>query len=167
MPRSDLPVADDHRPPGHRRRRLLRYAVGCVVLAAGGYALIAGATAPDHRTLRGERRTITLPDGSTAELAGGSDLSVKYDQAARRVILHRGQASFRVQPFPAWPFAVDAGQGRIGTDAATFTVGISGNTVTVRGIDGQIAVAGTKIAGGRLLRYGPEGTGPVLDAPAD
>ncbi len=162
---SDLLVADDDRPRGFGRRRLLRYAVGGVVLAAGGHAIIVGATPPDYRTARGERRMITLPDGSTADLAEASDLTVRYDPGLRLIVLHRGRASFHATPFPGRPFVVEADGVRTETASGRFEVGIAPDAVTVTVAQGNVTAAGTELATGRLLHYGAAGTGPIQDSP--
>ncbi len=164
MARSDLLVTDDARPRGPSRRRVLRYAVGGVVLAAGSHAIIVGATAPDYRTARGERRMITLPDGSTADLAEASDLSVRYDPGLRLIVLHRGRASFHATPFPGRPFVVEAEGVLTETVGGRFEVGIAREAVTVTVAQGTVTTAGTELAAGRLLHYGAAGTGPIQDS---
>ncbi|NPD17753.1 DUF4880 domain-containing protein [Xinfangfangia sp. D13-10-4-6] len=97
-----------------RRRRLSRRAA-----IAGGSALVLAPltvwlTRPgrfaDYRTLAGETRELLLPDGSRVELAAGSALSMDYATKERRLVLHLGEAFFKVATDPERPFIVNAGQ---------------------------------------------------------
>ncbi len=62
-----------------------------------------GAT---YRTVRGEQRSFTLPDGSIVQLNTLSTLKVSFDEDYRRLELARGEAYFRVAPNKHRPFEV-------------------------------------------------------------
>lgn len=117
----------------------------------GSAAGLIGATAlyvrgrddlfADHTTGVGERRTVSLADGSAVELGSYSALSVDFTPAARRVRLHRGQGFFDVRKDPT-PFSVDAAGGTVQALGARFdvkhfdgevTTVVSENAVTVSG----------------------------------
>src|SRR5688572_13033918 len=56
------------------------------------------STAQEHRTARGEQRTITLPDGSTVVLSASSAVRIAEDFAENRTVRLEGEAFFDVQP---------------------------------------------------------------------
>src|SRR5262249_12215346 len=91
----------------------LRWAAALVALLMGA-ALIAGllqwrTARPDvYETALGERRGITLVDGSRISLDAASRLTVRYTEALRRLELERGQARFDVARDAARPFVVGA-----------------------------------------------------------
>jgi transmembrane sensor len=60
----------------------------------------------DYATRPGERREITLAEGSSAYLDGDSALTVKLDSNSRRIRLLRGRAWFDVMPNKDSSFAV-------------------------------------------------------------
>ena len=97
------------RPPG-RRRFLLAAAAVAAVAAPAAVLLLRPDLLADHSTAVGERRKVTLEDGSTVELAGSSSLSVDFSAEARRVVLHDGEAFFDVARGTR-PFVVQAADG--------------------------------------------------------
>ena len=123
------------------RRTVLRgVAVGTVILgtAAGGRMLLGPHPMADHATRAGERRTVILPDGSTAMLSTRTALSLDFDAGRRSVRLLDGEAWFRVVADPAGrPFQVEAGGGR--TTAL-------GTAFAVASADGAVAVSVTEHA---------------------
>ncbi|MEM9624046.1 MAG: FecR domain-containing protein [Pseudomonadota bacterium] len=65
----------------------------------------------DHRTAPGERRTLTLEDGSRIELGPHSAITIDYDAQTRRVKLLSGVGYFmprRLDADETRPFVVDA-----------------------------------------------------------
>ena len=61
---------------------------------------LQGASSPfaDVRTAVGERRKVSLPDGSTVELAGNAALNVEFTAGKRSVELLQGEVFFSVLP---------------------------------------------------------------------
>ncbi|MBM7852187.1 transmembrane sensor [Methylopila capsulata] len=85
-------------------------------LAIGlGGAFAAGAFGPpraffaDERTSAGERRTISLADGSTVEADASTSFDVELRPAERRLTLYSGRIHVAVAPDAARPFVVEAG----------------------------------------------------------
>ncbi|HSW04723.1 FecR domain-containing protein [Aquabacterium sp.] len=81
--------------PAPARRSVLR---GLGLLAAAG--IVAGAVAEkrpwqlamaEHRTARGEKRDLTLPDGSRLTLNTASAVDLRFGADARRVLLRSGE----------------------------------------------------------------------------
>lgn len=119
-------------------------------LIAGGGLVIAGFVladplrlrrTADHTTAIGERRTIILPDGSSAYLNAGSALSVAFSDRDRRLVLHEGQATFTVARDSARPFIVQAKGGRSLAVGTVFDVDIRPSEVVVTVVEGTVAVS--------------------------
>src|SRR3546814_11650488 len=66
-----------------------------------------------YRTVLGERRVVTLADGSTVSLDAASEVRVAYSERARELALVRGQARFDVATDPHRPSAVQAHDQRV------------------------------------------------------
>lgn len=95
-------------------RRHLALAVAATVLAAavlGGFVFLPGGSAITHRTDVGERRDVSLPDGSRVELNTATELLVEYTEERRRIVMSRGEAFFQVAEEENRPFTVAAGRG--------------------------------------------------------
>jgi transmembrane sensor len=89
----------------------------------------------------GERRTLTLADGSSIDLNARSKVRVRFSSAERDVELLQGQALFEVAKDKARPFVVTAGETQVRAVGTQFDVNrrASGTTVTV--IEGTVAVS--------------------------
>lgn len=120
------------RPPSRRRRGLLIAAVAAVCVAAPVGALLwrPGLLA-DHATAVGERRSVTLADGSSVELAGASSISVDFAAGIRRVVLREGEAFFTVAGDADRPFVVEADGTRVRALGTSFDVKLGDGSVTV------------------------------------
>ncbi|MPZ11431.1 MAG: DUF4880 domain-containing protein [Kiloniellaceae bacterium] len=113
-------------PPPVSRRWVWRGLAASVVLAAG-YSAYRTADPlvmlhADYRTAPGEMRTITLPDGSTAQLNTDSAIAVRYGASRREVELLAGEAGFTVAK------AVEGG----------------GRAFVVQAADGEVTALGTR-----------------------
>ncbi|KAF2988690.1 FecR family protein [Methylocystis sp. MJC1] len=85
----------------------------------------------DHYAGVGERKVVTLDDGSWAQLDSRSSISVHYSAAERRVTLLSGEAWFDVAPDPARPFVVEAGEGSVTALGTAFDVALDGSGARV------------------------------------
>ncbi len=154
------------------RRDWLKRAAGLAIVAgAGGYLLGAQDWLADHRTAIGETRHITLPDGSTLELGGGSALSLAFSPGQRLVRLHRGEAFFDVAPDPARPFLVQAAEGRLHALGTRFNVKRNDDAVTLTVAEHLVAVAlpgaaARTLGAGQQLRYAGHAFGPLRQVDA-
>lgn len=120
-----------------------RVAAGAVVIGAivwGGW-LWRGMPA-HYGTALGERRIIALADGSRVSLDSGSEVSVRYTEAARVLELIRGQARFDVARDVARPFSVRVRDRKIIATGTAFNVDLAGQTVLVTLIEGHVLVVG-------------------------
>lgn len=126
----------------------------------------------DHSTAAGERRTVTLADGSQVQLNTDSAIAVDFSGPSRRVTLRRGEAFFTVTSDRSRPFEVTA------MGAVTRVVG---TRFAVRQMDGSTRVAveegtvevhcpagmasaedGVRLTAGETVRY-EQGVCPVRE----
>lgn len=165
-----------------RARRWTRVAAvaACLLLLAGGTALWTGdplvMMTADYRTGPGERRLVTLSDGSTVDLGPASAIAVDYTGRARQVELLSGVAYFTAAPAVAGesrPFVVDAAGGSARALGTRFMVErLSADvevTVTEHAVEVALATpTGDRptilLAQGQSVRYSDNGLGPAETA---
>jgi transmembrane sensor len=68
---------------------------------------LIGAASQTIQTERGERREVTLADGSVLQVDPDTRLRIRFDSGFRRVALEKGRALFHVAKNPKRPFLVD------------------------------------------------------------
>lgn len=123
-------AADLAKPP---RRRPWGAAIAASLLAAmlgyGGWQQ-APVLLADYHTSTGERRTITLEDGSKVTLNSASALSVNFSDSRRVVSLKAGEALFEPVDDPR-PFVVDSGHDAVQGSGAVFSVRRQGASSSV------------------------------------
>lgn len=145
---------------GRRHRTMRRLAAG----AAAGLALAAGAwffawrEPPADRTqvvatAVGERRQLTLADGSTLELDAASEIVVRYAERRRDVELRKGQAYFSVAHAPERPFTVTAAGVRSRALGTRFAVGRRGDRVAVTVAEGRVRVTAPQAGRSEPVRH--------------
>ncbi|MGH8210217.1 MAG: FecR family protein [Steroidobacteraceae bacterium] len=119
----------------------LAASIAMACIAASVFAWVATHRFPTYTTDIGERRSITLSDGSTIELNARSNVRVKFSKAERGVELVDGQALFEVAKEKARPFVVHSGAAVVRAVGTQFDVyrNKSGTTVTV--VEGRVTVA--------------------------
>jgi len=169
-PLSSLLVADirlRHVPVS--RRGWLRAAAGIAVIAGTCLAAAAAWSRAEYRTGPAERRSVTLADGSSVELAGGSAFSTSFSANERRLTLHAGEANFTVAKDAARPFVVMAAGGEIRALGTAFDVKHAADRVVVAVTEHAVAVsqdggAPATVAAGQQVSYGAAGLGPILPA---
>jgi transmembrane sensor len=123
-------------PPRRRRWPAVALAA-CLALAflAGPEAVLR--LRADALTGVGERRVVTLPDGSVAMLNTDSAIAVQ----GRTVRLLRGEAAFTVAPDPAHPFTVLSGRGGTTALGTRFIVRQDGDGAGVTVIEHAVRIA--------------------------
>jgi transmembrane sensor len=112
-----------------------RLPVGRRVLFAGAAAASVAAVAvalpalgplsrlyADHATVVGDRKRVSLADGSVVVLNTATAVSVDYSGKERRVVLHDGEALFDVAKDAARPFIVVAGGAVVRAVGTAFVV---------------------------------------------
>ena len=131
-------------------------AVAIVLVGFGAAWWLLRPVAHTYSTALGGHETISLPDGSIAELNTSTTLHVAINAAARAVLLEKGEVYFQVRHDAARPFTVEAGGYRI-TDLGTNFV--------VRN-DGQLKV--TLLKGRvRLDSFASPRSAPIFLAPGE
>jgi transmembrane sensor len=116
-----------------------------VALSAVGGAAYWGATKPDvYSTVLGERRTVTLADGSRVALDSGTVIKVRLRREARKLELIRGQARFDVAHDVTRPFSVRARDQTVVATGTSFNVDLLGPKVLVTLIEGRVSVVTDK-----------------------
>lgn len=147
-----------------RRRNALRWAMpltgaAMLVLALGIGWRTWNPTQPGqhYATATGERRALTLDDGSTALLDTDSALAVRYSRLRREVVLERGQAQFSVTPQPRRPFVVHTDLGAVRALGTQFQVRKRAGGVEVTLMEGVVEVSAPVGGGGeaRVARLAP------------
>jgi transmembrane sensor len=99
--------------------------------------MLSGRT---YSTDVGERRSVTLPDGSKVLLDSRSSLRVDFTAATRQVELVHGQALFAVIHDPRKPFLVRAGGTVIRDIGTQFDVKQRPEDTVVTVVEGRVAV---------------------------
>jgi transmembrane sensor len=107
----------------------------------------------------GEVRTVRLDDGSRAVLDSDSAIALDYTAGERGIRVLRGAAWFEVQPDPARPFRVHAGDSTATAVGTAYAVDARGEAIEVVVTHGVVAVAGSggapvQVVAGQRLRAG-------------
>jgi transmembrane sensor len=113
-------------------------AAGVVLAATAGGAWWLSPTT--YRTDIGERRVVTLQDGSRISLDAASILRVRYTRGERKLELVKGQARFDVARDLARPFVVDAGDRTISATKGAFNIDRAAQKVCVTLLDGAAVI---------------------------
>lgn len=90
----------------------------------------------------GMRETHTLPDGSSIDLNTNSLVEVDFEPERRRLVLHRGEATFTVAPDTARTFSVVAGDTIFEAVGTEFNLEMTGERqIELLVTDGEVLVA--------------------------
>ncbi|MBT9372884.1 FecR domain-containing protein [Rhizobium sp. CSW-27] len=110
---------------GLGRGRLVGAAAAALLLAIAvvhQYPVLMLRWQSDYVTMTGERRSITLPDGSTVLMNTASAIAVDFEEEHRRVTLLGGEAFFDVRHDPAHPFVVTGHYAQVTVTGTAFSV---------------------------------------------
>jgi transmembrane sensor len=102
-----------------------------------------------HSTGVGEQHVLRLADGTQVRLDTDTRLRVRYDGAARRVILDQGQALFTVAHDNVRPFRVEAGETEVTALGTVFDVRRDPGGARVTLVSGSVAVSDPDDGGAR------------------
>lgn len=127
-----------------RRRFVMGLTAACALtLAVGVIGPRLWSPAPEFTqslaTARGERKRVTLPDGSLLELNTDTQVRVALYADRRLVELLAGEALFTVSPDAARPFTVDAGDAQVLVTGTRFNVRRDGAAVALAVDEGSVA----------------------------
>lgn len=126
-------------PKRFRRPAMLAGAAACV-LAAGAFLFWQQYRPDVYRTGFGERRVVTLADGSEITLDSRSEVRVRYTADARALTLLRGQARFDVAHDVTRPFSVTAAGHKVVATGTAFDVDLLGPKLMVTLLKGHVVV---------------------------
>jgi transmembrane sensor len=121
-------------------------AVACV---AGGAFLFQGSGETKFVTALGERRVLTLADGSQIELNTSSELRLARSQ--RQAWLDKGEAYFQIVHDAKHPFTVVVAGKRVEDLGTKFLVHTEGDKFTVSLYEGKAAIKASETGKGREL----------------
>ena len=154
--------------PAPTRRR--KFAPAFAVAACAVAACVAGAIVvvpylanrlgeSGWATELGERREVTLNDGSVVDLAPSSEVRARFENDMRVISLKRGEALFHVAKDPNRPFIVQVANTRVRAVGTVFNVAQSDQGVSVTVVEGRVSVSerGTANEAGRSEQSTPLG----------
>lgn len=137
-----------------------RAAAAACFLALVGVGIFMGVAAwradrpIEYATELGERRVVTLTDGSRISLDSGTEVRVRYSDEARDIDLVRGQARFDVAHDVTRRFLVHANDQTVVATGTAFNVDLSGRRVSVTLIEGSVVVLQSRAPRQRLAAPG-------------
>ena len=138
-------------------RPLAAIAAVLLIAAVAGVGSYTWLNRPDdYQTAAGERRVVTLADGSRLSLDASSEVTVQYRKHARDLHLLKGQARFDVAHDKSRPFSVVAGNQRVIATGTAFNIDMAGPKVFVTLIEGHVVVVNEDNAGRWELRAGQQ-----------
>jgi len=126
------------RPAVPARRMAAAAMLAIALLGAGVLPLVSRGDV--YQTGRGERRVVTLRDGSVLSLDALTKVSVHYQKNARRLTLERGQARFDVAHDVSRPFSVTARDRTVVATGTAFNIDVLRPEVRVTLIEGRVLV---------------------------
>lgn len=149
---------------GRSRKQLFIYSVAATVLLALGLT----AFTPDgwlgvsqtYIAEKGDRKTITLADGSNLDLNTESEVRVHFNHWRRTVELIKGEAFFTVSHDAERPFEVNAGSGRIRDIGTAFEVYKKPDQIVVAVQEGLVeiqALTKRELTAGQQLAFNDMG----------
>lgn len=121
----------------------------------------------DYKTAAGEQRLISLSDGSSILLNTASKISVDYSQQLRSVILHSGEAHFKVAKDANRPFEVTTEGGKVRALGTAFDVRQWDGSMTVTVTEHAVSInpkqgsALTRLQEGQRVSINGQQTSPV------
>lgn len=138
-------TAASRRAPSWRRGFVPTAAIAATLVAAVGTYTWFSKPSPvqviTYQTVKGQKKHIKLPDGSTIDLNSDTQLKVALDRSSRNFTLDRGEVLFSVVHDPAHPLTVHAGDARIDDIGTRFDVYRGPAAVTVAVLEGAVSAS--------------------------
>lgn len=154
-------------PKRFRRPAIAAGAAACL-LAASAFLFWQQYQSDTLQTGFGERRVVTLSDGSQVTLDSRSEVTVRYTADARTLTLVRGQARFDVAHDISRPFTVTAEGHKVVATGTAFDVDLLGPKLLVTLLNGHVVVLPQKAPTIPWIpNAAPEGTGSSTRAGAE
>lgn len=128
---------------GQARFRPLAMGASACILVAGIASLLVASyfTGNVFGTAQGERREVTLADGSVVNLSPSTQVSVRLQPGRRLIGLEHGEARFLVAKDITRPFIVTAGNTQVLAVGTIFDVQRRSSGVAVTVVEGRVRVA--------------------------
>jgi transmembrane sensor len=117
-----------------------------IAAGAGTYYLWFADPMHSYQAAMGERRAVTLTDGSHLLLDSNTEVAVRYSNNMRALTLTKGRARFDVAHDAARPFAVSAGAETVIAVGTAFDVELRASKVLVTLIHGRVVIKGVSDA---------------------
>lgn len=114
----------------------------------------------DYQTGIGDGQEIALADGSMIQLNSNTAVSIDFDDSRRRLILHSGEAWFKVAPDPVRPFEVETDFGTVRALGTQFNIANYNEMVTVTVFEHAVRV---RLADGGQVQRLTEGSSLQFD----
>lgn len=166
-------TAETFVPPAASPRQPLRWAAlaaGMAALAITSFSEPVQVYFADHSTAVGERKLLTLEDGSQVWLNSATALSVHYSSSRREINLLKGEALFQVSKDATRPFVVQAAGGSVQAVGTRFDVDRQHQRVRVGVTEGEVKVssggAAVPLKVAQQLDF-EDGTPPSATSPLD
>ncbi|WP_170293958.1 FecR family protein [Paracoccus limosus] len=161
-----------------RPRRARRAVLPLVLALLAGLGLWQGpdlwdSLRADHIAWTGQRRQVTLADGTRVDLNSGAALAVDFTPAERRVRLLRGEAFFQVAHDAAHPFVVEMPNGALRVTGTSFDIDLTPEGDRVALVEGSVRLlpghggAGVTLAPGQQAELRDAGISPPGSFDAD
>lgn len=149
-------------PFGRRASPRWLAAAAVLLVAAGGYWLATRDRPQVYQTAVGERRQVTLADGSRVLLAPASRLTIQpgYGQTERGLVLD-GRAWFEVTHDGSRPFRVRARSALVEDLGTEFEIDATASEVKVAVVSGSVSVTS---GGAPATTLGPKDLGRISPA---
>ncbi|NGM49375.1 FecR family protein [Caulobacter sp. 602-2] len=151
-----------------RRVVTLSLGAGAIMAAVAASFVFVHPGEQTYRTALGERRAISLEDGSSVALNTQSQVRVRYSKDRRDLVLDKGQALFSVAHDRGRPFVVKAGDTAVLATGTRFEVYRKADEVDVTLAEGRVEVSKTRskappvvLSAGQRLAVTPRATTPV------
>ena len=128
-------------------------AAAVLLLAAGGAYTYMQRIQPvvgSYASEAGQRKELTLEDGTKVVLNIDSEIATSYTRGQRDVVLVKGEADFQVAHDKERPFVVRVGEGSVTALGTRFQVRRDGQESLVTLLDGSVSVATPR--GRQILR---------------
>jgi len=153
------------RPDRTPTRRKVLGGLG-LLAATGGLAGLSMDTPPwrtalaDLRTGPGERRHLSLPDGTRVAMNSGTAADVHFDARERRLRLHVGELLVTTAHDTQRPFVVETREGRVHALGTRFSVRRTAEAAIAQVFEGAVEVtpgdlpaSGLRLAAGQQVRF--------------
>ncbi len=139
-------ISEDHARKQTRWRAWPAAIAASVLVVLGLFFVLDGRQAPVPEMLVfeagvGERRSVTLADGSAVEINADSRFTAAIGESSRQLVLEHGEVFIDVASDPARPFDVEAGGHLVSVTGTAFNVRFRNAPARVIVSEGRVTVS--------------------------